>query len=79
MSLEDFDFAGLGTAISILADGNPVTALATGLISGILGTAFFTSKKKKVLKERVKLYEEMLRKERENAKIPEQDSGDSAI
>lgn len=47
--LDNIDFSALGTAVAVLAKSNPVAAIATGIITGIFGNAFFGNKKKKEL------------------------------
>jgi hypothetical protein len=47
MNISEIDFQQLGTAISILAKSNPITALATGIVSGIFGKALFDKAKNK--------------------------------
>ena len=57
-SLKDLDWGGLGTAIAVLAKSNPTYAVATGLVSLILGKAIFGKSRKK--KEEIREKEELL-------------------
>ena len=69
MDLSDLDFAGLGTAIAVLAHSNPIYSLATGVFTGIFGKALFDNKKKKraELTEKTLLLEALrLQKELDN-------------
>jgi hypothetical protein len=74
------DFETLGTAIAILSKADPVIALATGLVSGILGKLFFDkaangAKKNREVIEQILI----LKKEKRDAKLSEQDTSDTSI
>jgi len=68
------DFETLGTAVAILSKADPVIALATGLVSGILGKLFFDktvngSKKNREVVEKI-----LILKGEKNARRTEQDT-----
>ncbi len=66
---EELDWQSLGTAVAILTKTNPVAALATGVVSGILGKVFFDKAKqsKKEKEENRKILEDILnKKEKDN-------------
>lgn len=74
------DFETLGTAVAILTKADPVIALATGLVTGILGKLFFDktvngSKKNRETIEKILT----IKKEKKDAKLSEQDTGDTSI
>jgi hypothetical protein len=73
------DFETLGTAVAILSKADPVVALATGLVSGILGKLFFDKTVNGAKKNREVIDKILVIKGDKNAKDTEQDSGDSAI
>ncbi len=46
MDFAAIDFEALGIGLSIIGKSNPLVALATGVVSGVLGKAIFDKKKK---------------------------------
>lgn len=74
------DFETLGTAVAILTKADPVIALATGLVTGFFGKLFFDKTTNGAKKNR-EVIEKILtiKKEKKDAKLSEQDSGDTSI
>ena len=67
--IEDLDWQSLGTAVAILAKSNPIVAVATGVVTGILGKTLFDKKKqsKQERLENQKVIEKILSKKEQDA------------